>query len=48
MFVIVILFRQNRERRGEQERKAIEFCRTSVDAKAFARSKIDDFLGIAV
>ena len=48
MFVIVILFRQNRERRGEQERKAIEFCKTSVDAKAFARCKIDDFLGIAV
>ena len=48
MFVIVILFRQNRERRGEQERKATETCRTSVNAKAFARCKIDYFIGTAV
>ena len=53
MFLIVILFfnfqkLQNRERRGEQEHKAIEFCRINVDAKAFARCKIDDFVGIAV
>ena len=26
----------------------IEFCRTSVDVKTFARCKIDDFIGIAV
>ena len=53
MFLIVILFfnfqkLQNRERRGEQEHKAIKFCRISVDAKAFAGCKIDDFVGIGV
>ena len=48
MFVIVILFRQNRERRREQERKAAESFRTSVDAKAFTRCKIDYFIGTAV
>ena len=47
MFFIVILFLQNRARR-EQERKATESCRTNVDAKAFARCKIDYFTGTAV
>ena len=37
-----------REKRGEQERIAIEFCRAGVDAKAFARCKGDDFIGIAI
>ena len=40
--------RQKRERRGEQERIAIEFCRAGFDAKAFIKWKIDDFIGIAI